>query len=163
MPQPPGKAGKVTKGKGAKVPKAAKATPKTPKAEKGTKAGKKTPNPNSATKKGGFLATPKSARNAGPGTPKSSTKKGKRRLTESDLVPERPQGAHIMTFFHKDINLLHAKENTKLYATPPTIYFVFFVNSRTLMERAADSPRHPTNVPSATLLGHFVLNVCTLR
>ena len=32
------------------------------------------------------------------------------------MVPERPQGAHIMTFFHKDISLLHVNESAELYS-----------------------------------------------
>jgi hypothetical protein len=55
-------------------------------------------------------------------SPRSSSKKGgKRRLLRADLVPERQQGAHIVTLFHKDVNLQHVKvspvstiKNTKM-------------------------------------------------
>ena len=99
--------------KGAKGAKGAKGKPKTPKTPRsGGKAGK-APSSSAAGKKG--LTTPKSNRKV-LAAPKSSAKKGKRRLTRSDLVPERPQGTHIMTFFHKDINLLHVKQNVELYS-----------------------------------------------
>eukprot|EP00039_Didymoeca_costata_P008000 m.106978 g.106978 ORF g.106978 m.106978 type:complete len:246 (+) comp13906_c0_seq3:2306-3043(+) len=49
-------------------------------------------------------------------SPRSTGKRtGKKKLSRADLVPERPRGNHIITLFHKDLNLLHVKEDGTLY------------------------------------------------
>jgi hypothetical protein len=92
------------------MPSPCKPLPKTPKTPK-VRAGK-TP-----SKAKGVTGTPRLSNIAGADdSPKSSIKKGKRRLMRNDLVPERPQGPNIVTLFHKDVNLLQMTDQSQLYS-----------------------------------------------
>jgi hypothetical protein len=101
-----GYAAALAAGKMASPGRAGPKTPKTPKARAG-----KTPS------KGKGMVTPRTS-NASDAeeSPRSSTKKGKKRLLRNDLVPDRPQGPNIVTLFHKDVNLFHLTAESQLYS-----------------------------------------------